>query len=361
MDKNFSTPSRPITRDQLNTIKQRFVKETPGLYQRNVLSYPKDSKQATQNVAENTTRDPLFNLRNLSLNSGFTTENKSSVPSHNEEILPDQELNDSQTLQLGNFENPILSKLLKRSINKEYEFNKIVTNIIGLSIWNLMINFIDLFVKHSSMGRQMYARIYTQIWDIKWVHIIYSNVTMKSIIDNLTSRNINYLFHILVCYNLIIATWRLFSNGKINDLNLSNKQKQLLGIQDKKSKSEKYEMNKPHIIETNRTNNISNANGNILREAPVTPFLFKSLKSPLRTREEQEITNGHNAFGQTHNHEFTKTNVFGDIRKTAINNNYTNTYVTPMSNVTTTAQTNKSYVASPKYTYLMNSPRPNHM
>ena len=358
MDKNFSTSSRPITRDQLNTIKQRFVKETPGLYQRNILSYPKENKQP----AETTRKDPLFNLRNLSLNNGLTSENKSSIPSPNEEIITDQEQTNSNSLQLGNFENPVLNKLLKRSVNKEYEFSKIVTNIIGLSIWNLVINFIDLFIKHSSMGKQMYGSIYKQIWNMKWIHIIYSNTTMKSVIDNITSRNINYLFHIVVSYNLLIATWRLFSNGKIDDLNLTNKQKQLLGIQNDQNKSEKREMNKPHIIETNRTNN--NINSNIVREAPVTPFLFKSMKSPLRAREEQENSNVNNTFGNTHNHhEFTKTNVFGDIRRTAINNNYNNTYDTPMTNTTavSTTQTNKAYVASPKYTYLMNSPRSNHM
>ena len=182
---------------------------------------------------------------------------------------------------------------------------------------------------------------------------------MKSIIDKLTSQNINYLFHIIVCYNLLIATWRLFSNGKINDLNLTNKQKQLLGIQDNQNKNQKREMNKPHIIETNRNNDTTNSN--MVRDTPMTPFLFKSMKSRLTVREEQETINMNNAFGHTNNHEFSKSNIFGDIRRTAINNNYNNAYATPMTNVTSTVQTNKAYVASPKYTYLMNSPRSNHM
>ncbi|SMN18614.1 similar to Saccharomyces cerevisiae YLR018C POM34 Integral membrane protein of the nuclear pore [Maudiozyma saulgeensis] len=412
MSKNFVSPSRPISRDQLNSVRQKFVRDSPNLYKQNILSYPKlephssDSNTFTK-TSSSQINDPLFNLRNLSLGNLSNNKNEAipiTQPSQTnvEELSHPIENDDTyQLTELGNFENPVLRKLLRRSVNKEQEFQTIITNIIGVSLWNLIINFITLFIEHSNTGKQLYCTLYKRLWSFKWLQIIYGNSYFKSLIlGRLTWNHINYIFHLIICYNLIFAVWRLFSNGKTTDLKLTDKQKQLLGLKNYNDNNDtnnngtnnknsriqfkfgNENINKPHIIQMNRPGQtlLHQNNTNVtVNDTPSTPFLFKSLKTPQKLRQEQHQQQQQSHF-QPMNHTINKTNAFGDLRRTAVTNHYSNNnmnngnpYATPSYNSMNNNNNNnnqnghaapminKAYVASPKYSYLMNSPGPNHL
>ncbi|CAD1779263.1 some similarities with Saccharomyces cerevisiae YLR018C POM34 Integral membrane protein of the nuclear pore [Maudiozyma barnettii] len=407
MSKNFASSSRPISRDQLNSIREKFVRDSPNLYKQNILSYPKLESHSTDTNAKtllsssstssSQLRDPLFNLRNLSLgNPSANINTTASQPQQSEiityELSPIKDNNVFQTTELGNFENPVLQKLLKRSINKEQEFHTIVANIIGLSLWNLIAKFLILFFAHSTMGKQLYCTLDKRIWSWKWLQTTYGNKTFGLIIsEKITWNHINYTFHVILCCNLIFSIYRLFSNGKTTDLKLSDKQKQLLGLNNinsnNKEKGTQFKfgnqsinenMNKPHLIQMNGPGQSLHKknNSNVAVDGtPSTPFLFKSLKTPQKLRQQQQLENMH---FQPINNSIYRTNAFGDLRKTAATNNYSNNnfnnnnssssnpYITPgydfkNNNKHSLSMTNEAYVASPKYSYLMNSPGPNHL
>ena len=385
MSRNFASPSRSMSPEQLHSIRQRLVTDTPKLYKDNVLSYPDlqpprqpeigSSKYGMHVPADsNQHKDPSFHLQNLSLHdskTAATTTTNQQQEQRDEVLMDDFSRMDTK---LGDFENPALQKLLKRSVNKEQEFSTFVTNIISLSLWNLFSNFVKLFVSHTTTGKQLRVQLYKKINRVDWIQDILANEYVKYVAGTVTWNRVNCAFHLLVCYNLVLSVWRLLSNGRTSDLHLSAKQRQLLGLKGGKGKGSQHSgsndisaasMRKPHIIQTRKPNDAAD-NNRVIPDQAETPFLFKSLKTPNRAKQNEPA--------QTQNLPYTqpkfqqtaqfggRSSVFGDVQRAGPG------YGSAMGNQARqpAAQfqqqpVNKAYVASPRYSYIMNSPGAHHL
>ena len=376
MSRNFASPSRSISPEQLHSIRQRLVTDTPKLYKENVLSYPDlqpsqehsfgSSHLGKQSAVEPTPhKDPSFHLQNLSIHdSTFRSNNQESHRPEQVEELPADEPSSLDT-KLGDFENPALQKLLARSVNKEQEFGTFVTNIISLSLWNLLSNFVKLFVSQTATEKQLRVQLYKKINRVDWLHNIWTNEYFTYVCDTVTWNRVNCAFHLLICFNLVLSVWRLLSNGRTTDLHLTAKQRELLGLKGGRGHSNHHgsnvsrsstDMHKPHIIHTRRSTDPQDSRS--LPDQQETPFLFKSLKTPNRVKQTETpvLPYAQPKFQQSVQFGG-RSSVFGDAQRTGAG--YNNNAATNQLRQPTTQfqqQGNKAYVASPRYSYIMNSP-----
>ena len=70
-----------------------------------------------------------------------------------------QSQNDTPMFKLGNFESPVLKELSRRTVNKEMETQRIMTNVIAFAFWNLLVKFIKFFWNNTHVGRQFCNRL----------------------------------------------------------------------------------------------------------------------------------------------------------------------------------------------------------
>ena len=264
--------------------------------------------------------------------------------------------------KLGNFENPVLEKLVKRSINKELEFRKIIVNIVSLSLWNLTVKFTSYFITYTDMGQELLLQL-----RVYWVSLIrklnQSGIPLLGFKNWAASaspynfEHVNLIVHLLVLYNLLVASWRLFSSIKTSDLNLNSKQRRLLGL-DPVGRSTSSMDNQDH----QEAGNSGFRRVNKVAELPRTPFLFRQSNLPdsRDIPEASEILNGEDAktrkdtfgTGQQSVTSFIENHNGPNVNRTTGFSRYT-------ENKTQTGH-NVGYIPSEKYTYMMGSPRIAH-
>lgn len=402
----YATPSRPISMEQFHSLREKMVKESPKLYKNQMLSDPaKRSEMASksQSVPVTPKNSSIFGSRQpapvgLNGNENYRgTFNSSSVgkgedmqilESENDRLdRPGDSMVDPNIIELGSFESPILRKLASRTVNKEMETQTIVVNLVILAIWNLFAKFLKIFILHARYGKELAAFFHRTFWGwqtalsvLKWYH------KHPRIADWVNWSNFDLLLHSIVTYNVIISLWRLFSKVKVDDLNLTKSQRELLGLSsndDKKAAAAAYQtssstIEKPHVILNNQKGSLSQASSNS-QTVPSTPFLFKSLETPLKAKameqQQQQQQQQINLQRQAQSAFVSKVNAFGSLRsnmmmnkngKHSINNNNTNTN-TNKNTFTPTATTSAplptpvgrtGYIPSNKYAYMMNSPSP---
>ncbi|CCC69856.1 hypothetical protein NCAS_0D02750 [Naumovozyma castellii] len=272
----------------------------------------------------------------------------------------------------GNFESPVLVNLLQRSVSKEQETQTIIANLVFFFVWNLIVKFVGLYFKHTTNGRMVLLKINKKLWSLGWLTKLFNNSYFRSMFLWITWDHVEHLVHIIVALNVIISIWKLFTKVKTNDLNLTPKQKTLLGIDDEMSKmnlptrlvgissDNKRRIEKPHVIlgSSNVSNELvkgSNSDRSQKVSQPM-PYLFKSLKTPSQIKNQRKeydqksnVKNGSNLFGSV---QPTESGYSGLQGIHPMN-------ITRATNLNTT-ETSKSigYVPSNRYKYKMESPSP---
>lgn len=313
----YATPVRPVSREQFRSLRQKMVKESPGLYRNKVLSDP-------------------------SLRTTLQSKSAPLIPNHREEIAEKDEVEETNDeSSLGNFESPVLRQLASRTVNKELETQIIVTNLITLSIWDLVTKFSKIFLDYSPIGRRVLEFVHERFWKWKlgiWVYKFHRE--RPTLARLMTWSSLDTLLHIVVAYNVVASLWRLFSRVKVDDLNLTKSQKELLGLDSLQSASAPT-ISKPHVI---LDQGKPVAKPDELRESgesvPATPYLFKSLETPLKAKQReqrQQIDLQRQGLGTT----VSKINAFGSN----------------FNKIESTSGLN-GYIPSSKYAYMMSSPSP---
>lgn len=314
----YATPRRPVTREQFSSLREKMIKESPRLYKSKVLSDPSVS-------ARERSRSPPMEVR-----EELVVERKP------EERVLEEESN------LGNFESPVLRQLASRTVNKELETQTIVTNLIALAIWDLVTKFSKIFVDYSPVGRRALEFAQDRVWKWKlglWIYKLHREHPRVS--RWLTISGLDTFLHAMVAYNVVASLWRLLSSVKVDDLHLTKSQKELLGL-DLMPSAPSATSKKPHVI---LDQGRPVARPDELREAgesvPATPFLFKSLETPLKAKQReqrQQIELQRQGLGAS----VSKINAFGS--------NFDKGDSTQVGL--------SGYIPSSKYAYMMSSPSP---
>lgn len=267
--------------------------------------------------------------------------------------------------EIGSFENPVLQTLANRTVNKELETQRLVVNIVSLAIWDLLNKISNTLATHSSWGKQfmaLLAREMTKSGIRKTVTHLYSKY--PRLFEEINWKNLNLTFHIIVIVNVVISLWRLFAKVKTDDLKLTESQKKLLGVEEKGKDISREDQT---AIEELRSAEQSTRSP---PQPPNTPFLFKSLETPMKTKR-RELTEEPQR--KTQSAGAKKSNAFGTLEGALPrgSNGSLNTrlFAPSMTNsagpLGTAAAQNFStpvrrtgYIPSSKYTYMMNSPSP---
>ncbi|CCH60407.1 hypothetical protein TBLA_0C06110 [Henningerozyma blattae CBS 6284] len=459
MNKPFNTPSKPISKDKFTSIKDTLIKESPR-YLKSISTDPifqNDTSNLTgnENPFNSNNQDNLGTFNNIKLlddnsNNNNTISNNMNIASpidslnfynlshmsnntsSNYEVLPERNItSDSQSqdnninvvnniqneLTLGSYENPILKKLSHRTINKEFELQKIIASTLILAMLSIIIKFIKLFIHHSKYG----IKLYLLPSDATSINLQFNAFNTDINIHFNFRYDINYdkiyfLIQCILVLNILISLWKLSKNVKYDDLKLSKHQMELLGLNDRNSKNYKRSQlskyndrrksqTKPHMIQLNRNIHYSNSNQRQQHELTSvttksgnlneTPYLFKSLMTPSKLKEFQSNkqttsssafqrqpyshinnnsnfqrtmfnnlaynngTNNNNATiinnNSSNNPMITGSNLFGNSNNNNTNFNIHNSISTPNTN---SNGTSIAYIPSSKYTYMMNTPTP---
>ncbi|CCF60168.1 hypothetical protein KAFR_0J01000 [Kazachstania africana CBS 2517] len=397
----MGTP-RPLSKDQFHSLRDKVVKESPKLYRQKILSDP--NTPLSKNFNGNVLNFARINLPQF--NNDARPQTVPNTPFQSEEIyrnplkasssstmaqpvykgsklisetLPDTEdvtkvkigtTIESSSPELGNFENPILGKLVKRSISKEFEIQKIIINVISIALFNLLSKFSILFINHSKVGRRFHL-FYSNViqsclnnfWNVDgmkkiyffWIKVNYNYFNNK-LSFHLTAEHLIHGFYLLVAYNIILSMWKLFMTINMNDINLNEKQRTLLGLNAASITQQNHAtpIMKPHIVKTvpSKSSKVQPS-----QSVPSTPLIFKSLKTPMKSRQEKI---------KLESTKFNKLNAFGDnLQRNTILNNHLNFKGMSNGNIVSTTYSapattvrNKGYIPSSKYSYMMNSPSP---
>ena len=402
----FQTDGNVAVVDTSGSIRSELLTEVPKLYKDIELSYvPRREGTAEVEKANNNDGDDRINsmsipIHKLSLrdsdnstdkigteadnDNGFfswkrmrgrvSSKNRNGMePKQSKSKNPEMVTNNTDTdlSKLGNFENPVLEKLVKRSINKELEFRKLVVNIVSLSLWNLTVKFTNYFINYTDMGQELLLQL--RVYMLALIRKLnqsgitllkYQNwaVLSASLCD---FEHINLVVHLVVLYNLLVASWRLFSSIKTSDLNLNSKQRRLLGLDpiDQSASS----------METKNHWGARNSGGyrrvNKVAELPRTPFLFKQSNLPdsmdipevseivdggdIKPRKDTFGTGQQSAISLIGNHNGSNGSLNSDVNRDVGFSGY-------MGNKTQRTGYNVGYIPSEKYTYMMGSPRIAH-
>lgn len=329
MGSAYATPARPVTRDQFYSLRQKMVRESPGLYRSKVLSDPSlavglQSRSAPVTPAGRKTGE-------LAVDGSRETHAKQSSR---------EEVGDGSAL--GNFESPVLGKLASRTVNKELETQVIVTNLIALAIWDLVTKFSKIFLDYSPVGRRVLQFAQERFWKWKlgiWIYRLHR--AHPRLASRLSLASLDTLLHLVVAYNVVASLWRLFARVKVDDLHLTTSQKELLGL-DPMEPVGRATSRKPHVI-LDQGKPVPKPEE--LRESgeavSATPFLFKSLETPLKAKQ-REQRQQIDLQRQGQDTSVSKVNAFGS--------NFNKIDSTPVGP--------SGYIPSSKYAYMMSSPSP---
>ncbi|EDO19029.1 hypothetical protein Kpol_2002p101 [Vanderwaltozyma polyspora DSM 70294] len=400
-NKTFSTPLRPLSNEQIHSLREKISKESPSLYRNKVLTDPiKSYRHELINNGSGNQGTPSSKLRNLFQNVNIDKdylihqqENLKQRGNNGVNHAPSKEktnnfnsndlLNEDENLQLstimessnlqkeqllGNYENPILSKLSQRTVNKELELQKVIFNVIFLTLGNLSSKFFNFFINHTKFGKLLLNQLKindskkivghinpTISNDNKFLYYLKFCVTsQQKYFPFINFENVKFLIQSILIVNIIISLWNLTETVKTDDLKLNDKQKQLLGLNSQKKNSKDKHTSKPHLVYTNQKNLIqqqsqNNINGNSSanknssnKPTPPTPFLFKSLETPLKFKDRNEPKSV----------MVNQVDAFGNPRKNFLSSNVA--VKTPAS----APPSSSGYIPSNRYAYLMDSPSP---
>ncbi|CDO94942.1 unnamed protein product [Kluyveromyces dobzhanskii CBS 2104] len=385
--KTFETPTRPLSQQQFQSLRERAIKQSPSLYKHKVLSDPTRKVEAVKVQAT-----PAFSGKiSTSLNVReaepvapanarpvFTDKRdqwsvkKQTARETSSDLLPDEPLGqqdliesnfsgDSAIDKLTDFENPALATFTSRMVNKELEMRRLLTNVVVVLIWNLISKFVFLFFHFTTSGAQLRNELYRFMLK-NIVYKVNPQANLNSFWFNLLSWQFaTSLFHTIVLYNIASCLWNLLvkaQNLDMSDLHLTEHQKSLLGITEETSdsgfasslnvKNRNFDLagNKDANSAFKSLNEVGSKSGN-------KPFIFKSLQTPMKMRElnsvqQAEARKNHVSFSL----QPKKVNAFGI--DPVVNN------ASAAANSATLARsqpgTHPGYIPSNRYTYMMDSP-----
>lgn len=410
-NKSFSTPLHPLSTEQMHSLRERISNESPNLYRNKMLTDPIQSKyrkfdeyyQQSNNLnnlkqSNSMQSNSLFNNINIDKDLMMVHDNKSNIDkvnsfttnfnqsqlfedtlSNTNELLSSTNManstNENDFSLLGNYENPLLSKLSKRTINKELELQKIIINIVFLLLGNLISKFGAFFFKYTSSGK-IITGIVVEYYDGS---LLTSSISASALTDNSLSKNyytslifrnvswflLNYfnslksLIYLILIFNISNSLWNILSRVKTDDLKLSERQMKLLGLNGPSKLNDNTgsrlpnvkDIAKPHLVVTNSLNSDTTKNTivgvNATQSVPATPFLFKSLETPLKMKERQQ------KLIQPQSEMVKSVDAFGNLRRSVLMNNST-----AITSAPAPTPNRCGYIPSNKYAYLMDSPSP---
>ncbi|GAV52450.1 hypothetical protein ZYGR_0AG04410 [Zygosaccharomyces rouxii] len=349
----LATPSRPISREQFTSLRQRVAKDSPKLYKNKVLSGPDEQV----NIHTNQNSLP----HTVGKATPVATKSTGIKPSSPTSQVPAPASN-----EIGSFENPVLHTLAQRTVNKEWETQRLVVNIIAWAIWDLLSKFCSTLAKHSKMGRELVSWINRELARrnshsnnsiVGFFQRFYHRY--PSVWNKLNWSNINFIFHLVVIINVLFSLRRLLSKVRTDDLQLNENQRQLLGVVDQSDASiVHHDSAKESELVSSKESNTTPP------EPPSTPFLFKSLETPMKLRQKQEADSIISK-NVTQSAFVNRMNAFG-LSQSALSNRMnpsTKSISKPStglfpSNLMATPVGKTGYIPSSKYTYMMNSPTP---
>ncbi|SCV03520.1 LAMI_0H08812g1_1 [Lachancea mirantina] len=350
--KVFSTPQKSVTAVQLASLREKVVKESPALYKNKVLSSPLGSVGLQQPSAFGRSGTPALSP---------AVPQTATIPAANaaatETVSPLDHAEDSdlyqQQMRLGKFENPVLDSFSSRIVNKELESRRIIYNAIGLLVWNLALKYYQLFLYRTDTGGYIMHRIESFCTRHATVRIgPQINLNTTEWLAYVTLDNVSHLLRLVMLFNIVVSLWKLLIKAqsiKIDDLHLNQKQKQLLGLIDTPSNSKIL----PRVM---LSSSESRPVPELLevKKPPAHPFLFKSLRTPLKARN--SLVNNDK---QSASAFVDKVNAFGNLQRASDAQTSTPVPVTSAATVPVTAPVNRSgYIPSSKYLYMMDSPSP---
>lgn len=492
-----SSPLRQLSPEKKQSLRSKIIRETPQrLYsdrpifkQHNydpnsvlVSGISAHSVNATITTANTTGFNNIPSNITTTIRNAYNNSNENNINTNcnrndffvNGNVKPDSipsvsQIKENNTLNsqlptsttneyrgFGPFESPILKNFINRSINKEFEFQKLIINFISLFIITLIIKFIKLFYKfygerlqcsildilipfdENNNNNNVYNSNYciesynhNYGWNDCKSYLILLIKIIASTMNNI--EKIKTFIHCIIIFNIIVSMVKLASysrkivninndnsimdphNNKINGISL--RQRNLLGLDEDSNNNTLYEQDmisrKPHKVmmqnqirdanSRTSTNNLEKSSSlnditpqdndqigttNNMRPKPIpqTPYLFKSLKTPLRRdqfeqqqqqqrQQQQHLFNGSNIFSSsTMNMASSNMNRYNLNRNSFINgplNRLGDTTITTSTGINSingvhnnhTNNNNNTirnigYIPSNKYAYMMNSPSP---
>lgn len=353
---NLSTPSRPLSREQFFSVRERIVKDTPKLYQGRSIATDEKKERTDERV--------------------FTPTSSINIFSHKSQE-PIQQTVERQTVQshdLGFFENPVLEKLAERSVNKSLEVQKIINNVLLYLLWNLITKFILLYLDHTSSGQKV-RKNWLQTDQILALLHMPNNKAAENAIDLLFSvSSFNKAFRGLVLYNVLMSIFALVGKVKISDLKLNQRQKNLLGFigQGETSNLRRIEpsnlmlkQNSKKTTENTKDQRVSSGINKKNTESQVSapPYAFRSIQTPMKKKMEEERNSNMNSVSNNVN-PLVRSNIFNNNASTGNNRSvnfaelHHSDIVRRNSTITTLNDTSAGYIPSSKYTYMMDTPSP---
>lgn len=394
--RGLNTPSRPLSKAQFDSLRERIQRDSPRLYRDKHLSAARSGSLTTPGtpiahniVSKGTITDPATELRSRSLFDGLESFRSplqniiAAEPNEELQIYPVKMNTDSLPLnaatngaalgqnshdtnicygvaQFGSYENPVLRQLASRNINKELEIQTIVTNVVAILLWNLITKFALLVFTDTSHGASLVALIHYKLQRSDFICKIMKHPLYYLLNDNVNYSRCNIFIHLLMAYNIVSATCRLLSKMKTSDLNLTPRQRQLLGLDHVQIKTtgapqkpkmlfqDSGSLIQDHHIRTTAGGAQQHSNG-LPTNKPSTPYLFKSLETPLKARQKATENSLLKRPRQT------GPNIFNtDTQATKLNKTYLKNDL-PSQNLIENAS-NTGYIPSNKYAYKMGTP-----
>ncbi|SCU96752.1 LANO_0E14268g1_1 [Lachancea nothofagi CBS 11611] len=333
--KLFSTPVKNVSGEKFRNVREKIGRESPYLYRSKHLS----------EVGKD--------------NEGNSGSGPQPGPNKVSNDIPQNDRPAESAVTSFAFENPVLEQYSRRIVNKELETRRIISNFLALLLWNLGVKFLELFLHHTSHGIGLQRKLSKWVQELL-IYRLYPHADLDNSqwVRNATLTNVSHVFHLVIFYNVIVSLWRLLvksQNVKIDDLRLNHRQKQLLGVSDTPVTNKLL----PQVTLANRDHPKSQvphlASNSGTSESHVSPststFLFKSLQTPMKSREQNSASVG------VRSEYVKKINAFGELRNPLLKK----TSLTPSQNSTNPLMTpinRNGYIPSSKYAYMRDSPSP---
>ncbi|CAL9733272.1 hypothetical protein MOSE0_A02058 [Monosporozyma servazzii] len=399
------SPLRQLSPSEKQTLRSRIIKETPQRF------YSNQSLFGTQQHIQQQQRptgSSIFNGVDEEIDQVVPTDDKKTTSVNTTSRVP------------GFSENPILTKFIHKSINKEHEFHKLIINIVSLFAITLLIKFIKLsyqiynnykfgqqsfleklipcddadslqsFTPNTTEFCHSYSFFGWNNWQFYIINIVKFVIYIMNNIDN-----IKKIINLIITFNIIVSTGKLISYSKrpirpddnndnnniisgkySNQKGLSSKQKDLLGLDDDLS-SKKYDgskeknlynNSKPHQIILNDQLHGDTNNHKMNIKPLSTPYLFKSLQTPLK-KDQQALENAKlqqqpfrmavpSVISHGYNNTNNNTNSNNIFNTNPVLSNNSTSNNNNSNNSTLNNVRNMGYIPSNKYAYMMNSPSP---
>lgn len=412
--KTFQTPTRPLSQQQFQSLRERAVKQSPSLYKHKVLSDPtkkvsvvpknvdtsissfaqqsvfsrnaeqklqpessfatgpaqRSSSEATPSFRSGNQQTLAANFNgsastsSVLFNDWKNSQRKLKGDEQLQDLLPDEITGDKNVRndsvispameQLGNFESPALAKFTTRMVNKELEMRKLIINAVVMLIWNLVGKFLTLFFNYTGTG----SRLREQMHALFLKYVIYKinpQASRSSLLFQVLSwQFLGSVFHCVILFNIAVSLWKLLiksQNVDVSDLNLTERQKQLLGIID----GEKDESSSHASVNNSSFDTLKSSLHEEHKKRSSKTFIFKSLETPVKMREH----NGQTSFiNKNTNHvsfsvQPKKVNAFGTDLK---NDKIMTPTISAIGRSRLQPGGRPGYIPSNRYTYMMDSP-----